>query len=54
VGHTGGELVYKHGAASVYTQSNVASGDVATSGKGSDPDAARESAEHEREHERKH
>jgi uncharacterized membrane protein len=54
VGHTGGELVYKHGAASVYTQSNVASGDVATSGKGAEPDAARESAEHEREHERKH
>jgi uncharacterized membrane protein len=52
VGHTGGELVYRHGAASAYTQSEFASGDAAARSKGAAPAAAREADEHRRE--RKH
>lgn len=48
VGHTGGELVYKHGAASVYTQSTVAAGAEATGNKAAQPAGPRE--EGKREH----
>lgn len=50
VGHTGGELVYKHGAASAYTQSGFASGGEASSGKGAEPAAADEEADLRRKH----
>jgi uncharacterized membrane protein len=50
VGHTGGELVYRHGAASAYTQSNVAAGGDESSRKGAEPLAARKEGDHERRH----
>lgn len=51
VGHTGGDLVYKHGAASAYTESTaVVASDASTSNKGARHADPREEEERERRH----